>query len=115
MLKVELYPFIFPRTFEHILYTPFVIDRESRVERTEVYLTLSVHVVIKSRRPFHTNTRGKTDIGILELIHKLGRRHRIVTGNNKAGTLHCSSLVRRETDTYIQPVSNFNAMEKIEI
>ena len=35
--------------------------------------------------------------------------------NNKAGTLHCSSLVRRETDTYIQPVSNFNAMEKIEI
>ena len=66
MLKVEFYPFIFSGTFKYSFYSPFIVHRKCRIVRAEIDLTLSVHIIIKRRSPFHPDARGKADIGILK-------------------------------------------------
>ena len=115
MLKVEFYPFIFSSTFKYSFYSPFIVHRKCRIVRAEIDLTLSVHIIIKRRSPFHPDARGKADIGISEAFHKFRRRHRIVTRNHKTGFLDGCSLVCRETEADIQSVGNFKTMTEVEI
>ena len=115
MLKVEFYSFIFARTLEYAFDSPFIINRESRIQWTQIYLPFPVHIIIESRCPFHPDTRGETYISILEFVHKLRRRHRIITGYHKTWRFYGSSLMGRETDTDIQSIDNLDCMAEIEI
>ena len=81
----------------------------------EVNLSFSVHVIIESRSPLYPDAGSKTDISVLEFIHKFRGWHRIVTGNHKTGRLYRCSFMGRETQTDIQSVDYFNGMTEIEI
>ena len=81
----------------------------------EVNLSLSVHIIIESRSPLYPDAGSKTDISVLEFIHKLRRRHRIITGNHKTGRLYGCSFMGRETQTNIQSVDYLNCMAEVKI
>ena len=115
MLKVKLYSFIFARTFKYSFNSPFIIDREGWIDRMQVYLSLSVHIIIESRRPLYPDAGSETDISVLEFIHKLRGRHRIITGNHKTGRLYGCSFMGRETQTDIQSVDYLNCMAEVKI
>ena len=81
----------------------------------EVNLSLSVHIIIESRSPLYPDAGSKTDISVLEFIHKLRRRHRIITGNHKTGRLYGCSFMGRETQPDIQSVDYLNCMADVKI
>ena len=81
----------------------------------EVNLSLSVHIIIESRSPLYPDAGSKTDISVLEFIHKFRGRHRIIASDYKAGRLYRCSFMGREPQTDIQSVDYFNGMTEVKI